>query len=195
MGGLEILPDRSAVFVGVLAEQVGGVEGRHEGDAPVAMPRSSLPGNGHVTAQQKAGGGLAQADDDFGLHRGDLTIEEDAAGFHLGGLWVAILRRPALDDIADVDLGARDAQALFDHVGEKFTGLAHEGQASKIFLLARTFPYEEQVGVRISVSKDDLSPAFAEAAAPAIPKHIADGFQSWRRAPARREFLGVDYLR
>jgi hypothetical protein len=62
-------------------------------------------------------GELAQCHDHARLNDGDLLAQELFAGLDLVGLRVAILRRTAFDDVADVDLGAFVAHGL-DHLGQ-----------------------------------------------------------------------------
>ena len=60
VGSFEILPDGSAIFVGVLAQQVSGMKGRHQGDVSIRLPGASLPGDGHVAASLLLGRNVAK---------------------------------------------------------------------------------------------------------------------------------------
>ena len=62
---------------------------------------------------------------------------------HLVGLRVAVARRPALDDVGDVDLVARQADRL-DDPGQQLPGAADERLALPVLVLARRLADEHQ---------------------------------------------------
>ena len=71
-----------------------------------------------------------------------LAEEELATDLHLVRQWRAILRRPALHHVADVDVGAADRHALacrraVDHLRQQLAGPADERDALRIFVRAR----------------------------------------------------------
>ena len=87
----------------------------------------------------------------------------------------AVLRRAALDDVGDVDLGALQPHGG-DHVVEKLAGAADKGQSLGIFIRSRTFADEHEAGVGVSVAEDDRVAALeGKRAAGAVADVVADG--------------------
>ena len=76
--------------------------------------------------------------------------------------------RATLYDVADVDIGAGDADTFFDHLCEQFTCASHEGQATLVFFCARPFAYEEDISIRVAVAEHDLGPLLAETTSIAV---------------------------
>ena len=72
---------------------------------------------------------LAEADEHARPDRADLRLEERLAGQDLVGLGVAVLGRPAFQDVRDADVGPPHLQALLDDVGQELPGPAHEREA------------------------------------------------------------------
>ena len=88
----------------------------------------------------------------------NLLKEERLACFDLIRFRVAIVRRPALDDVGDVDVGARQADG-FDDLGEQLPGAADERLALHVFVGARRLADEHQVGRRVAGPEHDLRAA------------------------------------
>ncbi len=108
-----------------------------------------------VYAEQVLGCGRAQRHDDLRADDADLPHQEWRAGIALVAFGSAIARRPALHDVGDVDLLALEAHGG-DHVVEQLSGAPDERQALLVFVSARPFADEHQLGVRISGAEDDL---------------------------------------
>src|SRR5438105_548534 len=70
----------------------------------------------------------AQDENQIGTEHLDLLVEEVAARVHLGLLRVAIARRPALDDVGDVDVAPVETHR-FEQAREQLPGRSHEGLA------------------------------------------------------------------
>ena len=104
----------------------------------------------------------------------DLPHQKGRAGFALVAFRRAIARRTALNDVRDVDLFAAQAHGL-DHVVEQLPGAAHERLALLIFVRARRFADEHQVGLRIADSENNLLAALlVQSAAGAVANVFAD---------------------
>jgi hypothetical protein len=69
--------------------------------------------------------------------------------------------RAALENIGDEHRLARQTHRL-DDTGEELTGLADERFALHIFVRARGFTHEEQLGIGIPDAEDDLRAGFDE---------------------------------
>jgi hypothetical protein len=67
------------------------------------------------------------------LQRLELRTQEGCAGHHLLWARIAISRRPAFHDIADIDIATRDAR-LGEQAIEKLPGASNERQALGILV-------------------------------------------------------------
>ena len=128
----------------------------------------------------------------FGLIDVDLAEQERLALLHFVGLGVAVARRPALDDVGDVDVLAPQADGL-DDLRQQLPGAADERLALDVFVGARRLAHEHQVGVRVADAEHDLlAPERVQLAAGAVGADVvADGRRARRltgrsRAAARR---------
>ena len=90
--------------------------------------------------------------------------QERRAGRDLLRLGVAVSRGPALHDVADVDLLARETHRL-EHLREELARAADEGLALLVLLLARPLADEHEARLRAAGAEDDRGPALAELAA------------------------------
>ncbi len=97
----------------------------------------------------------SEADDYFGSDGVELAQQIWRAGFDFVGFGQAIFRRAALDDVADVYVFALQAHR-FDHLRQQFSGAADKGKALGIFVAARPFAYENQVGFGLPSPKTIL---------------------------------------
>ena len=88
-----------------------------------------------ASSQKPMGWGIAQGDDDFGVHQSDLGREPLPAGCHLLLCGHAISRRPAFHHVRDVHLFPGDPGA-FENFGEELASRADKGSARLIFDLA-----------------------------------------------------------
>ena len=77
---------------------------------------------------------------------------------------VAVLGRPALDDVGDVALGPGQADLLPHEAVEQLARAADEGLTGQVLLAARTLAHEEQVGRRRADAEDDLGAALGQRA-------------------------------
>src|SRR5205807_8581200 len=116
----------------------------------------------------------AKRDDCFGTNNFNLPHEKWRAGLTLITLWRSIARRAALDDIGDVDFFAAQAHG-FDHIGQQLPGAADERLALFIFISARSFANEHQIGSGIAYAENNLlASLFVQAAAGAVADVFAN---------------------
>src|SRR5207249_1494665 len=90
----------------------------------------------------------------------DLAQQVLSAGFHLVGHWVAVVRRAALEDVRDVDLGAPRADRRQQLVQE-LARRSHERASLLVFVVARSFADEHYLGGRGALARDRLRPCLA----------------------------------
>ena len=108
-----------------------------------------------VDAQQVLGRRRAQRHDDLRPDDANLPHQERRAGFALVALGRAVARRAALHDVGDVHLLALQSHGG-DHVVEQLAGAPDERQPLLVFVSARAFADEHQLGMWIASAEDDL---------------------------------------
>ena len=79
------------------------------------------------------------------------------------GMRVAVPGRPALQDVRDEDVRAREPDAAEELV-EELPGLTHERHALLVLVESRRLADEHEVGVRAPGAEDDLRAALREGA-------------------------------
>ena len=153
-----------------VAQQVGRVVGHDQRHALVAVHAAAQPADRLVAAQQALHGEAAHRQDDPRLHQLDLAHQEGLALRQFVGLGIAVARRPALERVGDVDLlrrlglGARVRPMRAQHVVEQLAGLADEGLALPVFLLARRLADDHPVRLRVADAEHRLAAALAQLA-------------------------------
>src|SRR3990172_9709730 len=155
-------------FVRRVAQEIGGMKGRHQLDAMIAVPVAAQFGDRNFALQQGLHGELSQRDDDLRSNEIDLFLQERFAGRHLVRLRIAVLGRPALDHIGDINVLALHSHSLGDDVGQKLPGPADERLSLQIFIAPRPFTDEHQLRLGMAHAEDDIGSARAKLAALAI---------------------------
>ena len=108
--------------------------------------------------EQELGGEVPQRDDDRRVDERDLLLQVRAARLDLVRRRVAVVGRPALDDVGDVALGPGQADLLPHEAVEQLARAADERLAGQVLLAARALAHEEQVGRGVADAEDDLGP-------------------------------------
>src|SRR4051812_3519346 len=86
-------------------------------------------------------------------------------GFALANLLrlrIAIARRPALDDVRNIDVCSALEPDRCQHVVEQFTGLPDKRVAEPVFIRARTFADEQPFGTFVADAKHGLVTALVQ---------------------------------
>ena len=171
----------------------------HDRDVPPPIPVAAHPRDAFLAAEQRLGRSRAERADRLGTNRGELAGQEFAAGLHLGGLWCAILRRPALHDVADIDVLALQrnplaARRILDHLCEELSGAAHERDALRVFIRARPFADKHQSRLRVTDPEHNLVTALAQTAAFALAEVRTDLFQRCKLVPLERSIVNFILL-
>ncbi len=126
--GLQRLPESRVV------ERGRGVVQGHE-DTIVAAQTLTVETRDAAGARQQPGQRVtAEQQDDVGLEQLDLLIEEVAARIDLERLGIAVARRPALDDVGDVDVAPVEP-GRFEQRGEQASGRPDERLALPVLVL------------------------------------------------------------
>ena len=100
---------------------------------------------------------VAQRGHDARLDEPDLAEEVALARTDLVGQRVAVAGRPRLQDVRDVDVGARQPDAG-EQALEQLAGLADEGHALLVLVEARRLADEHQLRVGVARAEDGLRP-------------------------------------
>ena len=179
---LEVLT-QDFLFAGV-SQHVGWVDGsKGFGGAKIVEPTTDF-GDTFLDAQDGADGGSAQAANQARLDGLNLAIEEGRAGVNLVLFRSAIPWGAALDDIADVDLLAFQANG-FHHAVQKLPCSPHEGETLFVFVSARTLTNEHQLSVRVPLAKHNRLASERQSAAAAVAEILPNllqrlGTGTWR---------------
>src|SRR2546426_39056 len=88
------------------------------------------------------------------------------AAIRLGPLTaIPNLGRTAFDDVADIDLRARQTHPAFDYIGQQLPGTADERFATRVLVGAGTLADKHQFGVRMANAKNEIGAQRSELAA------------------------------
>src|SRR5438552_1830729 len=181
---LDVLPHQA--LVARVAQQVGGMEGRHELDAVVVVPAPAELGDRRLRPEQRLDRELAERHDHLGGDQLELAEEEGLAARHLVRLGVAVLRRPALDDVRDVDVVSVEPHSLGDDLGQELAGAPDEGLALQVLVAARRLAHEHEARARVADAEHEVRAVRGELAALAVADVSAQLLERARRPEPRR---------
>ena len=115
-------------------------------------------GNADLAFQQCLSRPITKRTHELGPDHLDLLHEKRFTSFHFIRFRVAVVRRPALDDVRDIDLVARKIRRR-QQIVEEFTRSPHERLPLLIFIEPRRFADEHDARAWISHAEDHLGPA------------------------------------
>ena len=118
----------------------------------------------------------AETADDLRADRLKLFLQKRIAGRNLVGLRIPIIGRTAFQNVADVHVFTRQSNR-FDDLREKLTGATDKRQPLPIFVEAGSFTNENQFGLGISRTEDDIGSMRRQLAALTVADLGADGFK------------------
>ncbi len=170
---LKVFPD--VRFRGGVAKQISRMVRGHQAAATPLLPLAAKLGDAASRAEKSLRGTGSETDDDVRVQDINLAQKKWRASMHFVVLGPAVVRRAALDHVADIDIRAIQPHR-FDHLGEKLAGTADEGQALHIFIGAGAFTNEDQSGLGATVAENELVAALMQLAAGAV----ADVFANFR---------------
>ena len=113
-------------------------------------------GDTHLTFQEGLSSPVAQGADQLRSNQLNLLQEKRLTRFHFVLLWIAIVGRPALDDVRNVDVIARET-CRGEEVVQELAGCSDERFPFLIFIETRRFPDEHDTGVRIPDAEHNLT--------------------------------------
>src|SRR3954469_9496184 len=151
--GEDVLQARIAQRGRRMVERVAG-NGAVAGGPPVQRAHAARGKEfGHRKAAQRA--------DHPRLDQRDLAIQVLAAGGYLVGQWVAIVRRPALQDVRNVDVLPLEPDRA-QHLLEQFPGGADERARLLVLVVAGRLADEHDPGIRRPLARHGARPAAAK---------------------------------
>jgi len=175
-GGLLAAVEKGLEFPKVLAKRLieialmqGGCGVQH-GEDEKLLYLEYLPPDLHdpdFLAQEGLHCEVAEGADHPGLDHLDLLKQKRLAGLDFIRKRIAVVRRAALDDICDVDIGPRKADR-FQELVQQAAGGSHKGFALPILVESWGFTDEHDACVRVANAEDHLGPARGQAAAPTV---------------------------
>ena len=121
----------------------------------------------------------------FGRMMPICSMRWGATGLDLVRSRVAVLGRPALHHVGDVDVGARQSDAAQQLV-EQLAGLPHERLSLSVFVEAWAFSHEHQFRVGVAHSEHHLRAAAAKAALRAVAQGVGQRAERLRRPVGAR---------
>ncbi len=141
-------------------------------------------------AEHVVGGMQSERDHDARVHELDLAVEERRAELLFLGPRIAVLRRPALEDVRDVDVRSSEAHALRDDVGQELSRPTDEGDSLLVFVVARRFADEHHARPARSIGKDRLRAGSMERTSDAARDGCAKVFEVSAAARLAAVLLG-----
>src|SRR5262245_6654568 len=165
--GAQVVPHRLARLARVVPQEVGGVVGRHDGEALPLEPAAADPGDRDGPPEQRRDRRLAESDDRGGRDRVQLLVQERLGRGETRGGRRAVPSGGTLHDVAEVHVLAPPADGL-DHLGEELARAPDEGPAAPVLLLARSLADEDDARGGIAFAEHEVRALLAEWAAAAI---------------------------
>ena len=177
---------------GRVAQHVGGMISAKDLHAvEVDHPAAELA-DGRIDLQQVLRGAGAKATYELRLDDRQLGVEVLAAVGRLHRQRRTIVRRPAAEDVHDVNVLAAKLHAFGDDVGKQLTRPADKRFALPIFVRARGLADKDQVGMRIADAENRLRAIFDQyrAALQAATRLATSARASSREGPEREAGSG-----
>lgn len=131
----------------------------HKMDSGLVEPNAVLLRDLEILIDQLLRRDSAETDNDLGLKQLGLHSQPSDAGLLLCGKRISVLRRAALDNIADVAVVPSQTDDG-EHIIEELACRADERLSLQILLSAGTFTDEEHFGISRPDAKDDILPCF-----------------------------------
>ncbi len=152
------------------------MKSRHYSYAVQLAPLATGSRNRFPCSEQTLEGRGTESDDYQRIDERDLAKEEWFAGVNFIALGRAISRRPALDDVRDVDIFAFQTDSSNDLV-EQLTRAPNKRPAGGIFFGAWTFADKNQLRPRVAFSKNNRSAVLVKFAALAVAEVLSNGLE------------------
>ena len=149
--------------------------GNHVHSIDVVKPATKL-GNGRGGLHDGLRRECPEAADDLGTDRRELPAKERIARTDFVRFGVAVVWRPALQHVADVDIFAFEIDGL-DNLGQQLSRPSDERQALLVFVKTRRFTHKHEFSVRIPGAEHDMGAFRRQLAALAITDVVPNRLQ------------------
>ena len=138
------------------------MEGAHKGHAALFHKDAVFLCDRKAGPDHPLGRDPPQTDHDLGPQDAELFPQPGHTGFALVGQGVAVVGRPAFDDVGDVAVFVPvqvDGKKVFV---QQLAAAAHKGQALLVLVLAGALAHEQYFGVRSALPKDHVLAGLAQ---------------------------------
>src|SRR5262245_61859546 len=102
------------------------------------MEFTAKPRDRRGASQERLSGKFPETADDLRANRRNLTLQERTASKNFVRLGIAVVRRPAFQDIADIDILTFDACG-FDDLRQQLAGSSDKRQTLLVLFITRCF--------------------------------------------------------
>jgi hypothetical protein len=171
---LHVLPRLS--LLAWISQKKGWMKGCEKGDVFVSEEAAPKLRDGLIGFEKRVSSKGSYSAYQARRYRPNLAPEKREASSNLIGLWVAILWRTALDDVAYIDFFPSQVDGL-EHLRQELSRLAHKRKALYILFIARPFTHENQLGFWIPGSKNDMLSPLPKFAPATVTKILSDRLQ------------------
>ena len=145
------------------------MEGAHHQHAVLGHELPVLPGDLEIRVDQAAGSDAAEADDDFRPDERNLFPQVGDARLLLLRQRVAVFRRPAFDDVGDINILPAGQAHRGEHFIQQLAAAADERLALQILVFAGAFPHKQHLRLRVAHPKHHVMPRSGERTRRAAP--------------------------
>lgn len=165
------------------------MKGCHHQHAAFLRKNAMLFHNPEIWVDKLGGGNPAKADNDFRLDKPELSIKPANAYFLLFRKRVAVLRRPAFDNVCNIDIFISVKVDRIKHFIEELAAAPDKWFSLKVFLLAGPFADEHDFSFWVACPDHYVCPCFVKAAFFAAQAGTLQFFQGLIQATAAFHFL------
>ena len=162
---LHVLP--AIALGGGIAQQISRMEAHEHGRAPLLpqVQAAAQAADGARASGEGVRGVPAQSEEELGLHRADLSLQERSAGRHLLRRGIPISGGPALEEVGDEDFFAPQTHAAAEDLVEQLPGGADERPAGPVLVRSGRLADEHQSRARRAFARHRALARFRERAA------------------------------
>src|SRR5450759_5001817 len=173
---LEVVEER--VLLAGVVQRHGRVEDRHDLPSLHVVQLAAQRRDARRRIEQPACREVAERGDDLGVDEPNLLREERRARRDLDRDGVAVVRRPALEHVGDVDLRACQADRG-EQLVKELPCRADEGLALQVLVLAGSLADEHELRIRVTDTEDEPGPRVAQRAAMAVADVLGERRKVW----------------
>src|SRR5438128_2799128 len=171
---LHVFPYFALLFRGT--QEIGRMECCNDTHSVHVEEFSAQSRNRRCRLKHGLRGESAEAAHDFRTDRSELLFQEWIAGSDFIRLGIPVIRRPALEDIANVDVFAFEIDGL-DDLCQELSRPADERQALLVFVITRSLAHEYEFSVATTGTEDQVGALRGQLTALAVAEFGADSVE------------------